>query len=131
MSRTVIAAWQGFVATTLDFARTLVLVDVTDGQVTAKREMSLASDSPQAIAHSLEKTGAQAVICGAISAPLWVAVNARGIRIIPFVHGDVAEVIQACLDGTLKDERFLMAGCRPERQGQRKCRRKRMGPRSG
>ncbi|MGA2479479.1 MAG: NifB/NifX family molybdenum-iron cluster-binding protein [Spirochaetia bacterium] len=129
MSRTAIAAWQGFVATTLDFARTLVLVDVIDGQVTAKREMSLANDSPQAIARSLEKSGTQAVICGAISAPLWAAVDARGIRIIPFVHGDVAEVIQACLDGTLKEEKFLMAGCRPGGKRPGKRRRKRMEPR--
>ena len=130
MNRTAIAAWQGFVATTLDFARTLVLFDVVDGQVKAKREARLANASPQAIAHCLETLGANAVICGALSAPLWAAVEARGICIIPFIHGDVAGVIQACLDGTLKEEKFLMAGYRPG-QGPRKCRRRRMGPRSG
>lgn len=113
MSRTAIAAWQGFVATTLDFARTFLLVDVVDGQVKAKREIRLTNASPQAIARSLTTAGAQAVICGAVSAPLWTAVEARGIRLIPFVHGDVEEVIQGCLEGTLTDKRFLMAGGRP------------------
>jgi len=129
MSRTAIAAWQGRVATTLDFARTLLLVDVVDGQVKAKREVRLANVSAQVIAHSLEMAGAKEVICGAISAPLWTAVEARGIRIIPFVHGDVGEVIQGCLDGTLEDERFHMAGCRPRGHGPGRCRRRRSGPR--
>ena len=131
MSRTAIAAWQGFVATTLDFARTLLLVDVVDGRVTARREIRLAAASPQAIAHRLEKVGAHVVICGAISAPLLSAVEARGIRVIPFVHGDVEEVIQGCLEGTLKDERFHMAGCRPGGHGPGRCRRRRAGPRHG
>ena len=111
MSRTAIAAWQGNVATTLDFARTILIVDVVDGRVTARSEIKLAAASPQAIAHRLEKTGARVVICGAISAPLVSAVEAQGIRVIPFVHGDVEEIIHGCLEGTLKDERFLMAGC--------------------
>ncbi|MGD0728285.1 MAG: NifB/NifX family molybdenum-iron cluster-binding protein [Spirochaetia bacterium] len=131
MSRTAIAAWQGFVATTLDFARTLLLVDVVDGQIRTKREIRLTNASPQAIAQCLELAGAHAVICGAISAPLWTAVEARGIRIIPFVHGDVEEVIQGCLEGTLTDERFRMAGCRPGRHGPGECRRGRAGPRHG
>jgi predicted Fe-Mo cluster-binding NifX family protein len=128
MSRTAIAAWQGFVATTLDFARTFFLVDVVHGQVKAKREIRLTNASLQAIAHTLEIAGAQAVVCGAISAPLWNAVEARGIRIIPFVHGDVNEVIQGCLEGTLREERFHMAGCRPGGHGSGRCRRRKSGP---
>ena len=108
MNRTAIAAWQGLVATTLDFAQTLVLVDVVEGQLTARKEIRLANASAQAIAHCLEKVGVQAVICGAISAPF-----------------------QACLDGTLKEKKFLMAGCRPGRHGPGKCRRGRMDPRNG
>jgi predicted Fe-Mo cluster-binding NifX family protein len=131
MSRTAIAAWQGLVATTLDFARTFLLVDVVDGQVKAKRECRLPNASPQAIAHSLEAAGAQEVVCGAISAPLWAAVEERGIRIIAFVHGGVEEVIQGCLDGTLRDERFHMAGCRPGKHDPGRCRHRRSGPRRG
>jgi predicted Fe-Mo cluster-binding NifX family protein len=131
MSRTAIAAWQGHVATTLDFAKILLLVDVIGGKVTARREVRLVETSPQAIAQKLEVVGAGVVICGAISAPLWSALAARGIRIIPFVHGDVEEVIRGCLEGTLKDERFHMAGCRPgEHRPGRFCRRS-GGPRCG
>jgi predicted Fe-Mo cluster-binding NifX family protein len=131
MSRTAIATWNGHVATTLDFARSLLLVDVVDGQVTAKREVRLANASAQTIANSLETAGAREVICGAISVPVWAAVEARGIRIIPFVHGDVSEVVQGCLDGTLTDERFHMAGCRQRGREPGRCRRRRSGPGCG
>ena len=131
MIRTAIAAWQGSVATTLDFARTLLLVDIVDGRVTARKEARLAATCPRAIAHALEAAGAQAVICGAVSAPLWVAVEERGIRIIPYVHGDVEEVIQGCLDDTLRDERFHMAGCRTRRHGPGRCRHNGYGPHHG
>jgi predicted Fe-Mo cluster-binding NifX family protein len=109
----------------------LFLVDIVDGRVTARKEARLAATSPRAIAHALEAAGAQAVICGAVSAPLWAAVEERGIRIIPYVHGDVEEVIQGCLDDTLRDERFHMAGCRPGGHGPANCRRKTVGPRRG
>jgi predicted Fe-Mo cluster-binding NifX family protein len=131
MSRTAIAIWQAFVATTLDFAQALILVDVVDGKVTARREIRLATSSPQAVAHRLEKVGTQVVICGAVSAPLMSAVEARGIRIIPFVHGRIEEVIQGCLEGTLEDERFHMAGCRPCGHRPARCRRKKARPRRG
>ena len=129
MSRTAVATWNGRVATTLDFARTLLLVDVVAGQVTARREVRLANSSAQAIAASLETAGAREVICGAISVPVRNAVEARGIRIISFVHGDVDEVIQGCLDGTLTDERFHMAGCRQRGHGPGRCGRRGSGPR--
>ena len=131
MRRTAIAAWQGFVATTLDFARTILLVDVVGGRVTARREIKLAAASPQAIAQSLEKSGARVVICGAISAPLLFAVEACSIRVIPFVHGDIEDVIRGCLAGTLKDERFHMAGCRPDGHRPGRCCRRRAGPSCG
>ena len=130
MSRTAIAIWLGFVATTLDFARALVLIDVVGGEVTARKEVRIGAVSPQAIAQKVEKTGARVVICGAISAPLLSAVEARGIRVVPFVHGRVEEVIQACLEGTLGEERFHMAGCRPCRK-QGRCRGRRAGPGRG
>jgi predicted Fe-Mo cluster-binding NifX family protein len=131
MNRTAIATWQGFVATTLDFARALILVDVVDRQVAGKMEIRLAAGSPQAIAGRLVLAEARVVICGAISSPLLSAIEARGIRVIPFIRGDVEEVIRGCLEGTLKDERFHMAGCRPCGHRPARCRRRRAGPHNG
>jgi predicted Fe-Mo cluster-binding NifX family protein len=127
MSRTAIAIWQESVATTLDFAQALILVDVAEGKVKGRREIRIATASPQAIARRLEKVGVHTIVCGAISAPLMSAVEARGIRVIPFIHGRIEEVIRGCLEGTLTEERFHMAGCRPCRRRQPGCHRKKPG----
>ena len=44
-------------ATTLDFARTLILVDIVDGRVTARKESRLAATAAPAIAKALEAAG--------------------------------------------------------------------------
>ena len=131
MSRTAIAVWQGSVSTTLDFAQALVLVDVVEGTVAGRRDMRIESAPPQAVARQLEEASVSAVICGAISVPLMSALRARGIRVIPFIHGRIEDVIRACLEGNLTAESFLMAGCRILQHRQACCAREKAGPRSG
>ena len=58
------------------------------------------------------------LVCGAISWSLEALLNSNGIRVIPFVCGDVADVVQAFRDDTLKDEQYAMPGC---------CRKRRCG----
>ncbi|HET6485461.1 MAG TPA: NifB/NifX family molybdenum-iron cluster-binding protein [Spirochaetia bacterium] len=113
MSRIAVAIWQGHVATTLDFAGTLLLVDVQDGTITAQSEVGLEESAVRHLAGLLGGRGIQTVICGAISRPLLRSLQAGGIRVVPFVRGEAQEVLAAFLDGTLEDSRFLMAGCAP------------------
>jgi hypothetical protein len=46
-------------------------------------------------------------------------VTAYGIRVIPFVAGDLQEVIRAWLGGTLERDAFAMPGCCALRRRQR------------
>jgi len=55
--------------------------------------------------------GGTGMVCGAISRPLQCLVASCGITVIPFVAGDLQEVIQAWLDGRIEDELFAMPGC--------------------
>jgi predicted Fe-Mo cluster-binding NifX family protein len=56
-------------------------------------------------------------------------VTAYGIKVIPFIAGDLDEIIQAFLEGKLERDEFAMPGCcgRGRRQGQDRMRRGRMG----
>ena len=51
-------------------------------------------------------------MCGAISTPLSELMVTYGIRVIPFVAGDVGEVIAAWCTGDLDSRHFDMPGCR-------------------
>jgi predicted Fe-Mo cluster-binding NifX family protein len=67
--------------------------------------------------------GIDVLVCGAISWPLEALLAAKGIRVIPLICGEVADVVQGVRDGTLEDRRFAMPGrCRQRRQLRRRQR---------
>lgn len=111
MQRVAIAVWRGYVSTTLDFAGSLLVVDLEGRKEAATKVLRLAGDSLQSIASRLEEQGIDVVICGAISQWLGHRLEMRGMIVIPFVSGRVDDVIAAFAAGTLDDGRFLMAGC--------------------
>lgn len=51
------------------------------------------------------------LVCGAISREAHVAATDAGIKVYPFIAGDVREVLQACLVGRLETAEFSMPGC--------------------
>jgi predicted Fe-Mo cluster-binding NifX family protein len=51
------------------------------------------------------------LICGAISRDAHVTAVNTGIKVYPFISGDVQEVLQAYLIGRLGDAVFAMPGC--------------------
>ncbi len=63
------------------------------------------------------------LVCGAISWSLEALLTSHGIRVIPFVCGEVAEVMQAFRDGTLQHPRYAMPGCCRKRRQVRNRRR--------
>lgn len=128
MSRIAIGIWRGCVSTTLDFASSLLLIDMAEGKTGAREEICIKSAPPQSIAMRLEQMGVGVVICGAISRWLTQNLEMRGIRVIPFVTGDAEEVFQAFANGTLDNRKFLMAGCLPDARGAWRCRRRKGNP---
>ena len=59
----------------------------------------------------LVELGVETLVCGAISRPLHETVAAYGIQVIPFVAGDLREVIQAWISGGVDRDVFAMPGC--------------------
>ena len=122
MERVALAVWRGSLSTTLDFASSLLVVDLEGKEKVAEQEIRLEGNSPQATIFRLEEQGVSVVICGAISRWLSRNLEIRGIRVIPFVSGRVDEVLAAFAGGTLDDGKFLMAGCSPGARRAWRCR---------
>jgi len=115
--RTAISIWNERIAPVFDASRHFLILDIEDGKILARSEEEFPDPDPL---HKLEKLiemNVQVLVCGAISRPLHEMVMAHGIRVIPFVKGDLGEVIQAWLEGGLENEAFIMPGC--YRQGRR------------
>ncbi len=106
-----LTVWNGRISPVCDVARQLLILDVEDGQVTARREEQLDGVECWQRCARLEKLNPDTLICGAISGMLAGLLAAKGIKIVPFISGVVEEVVAAYLAGTLRNPEFAMPGC--------------------
>ena len=114
--RIAIPQWQGRVSPVFDVAGSLLLVDLEDGREVRREEVRLAETDAFDRAADLARLGTDALICGAISAPLEARLAAAGVRVIGFVCGPVEEILAGFLAGELANPAFLMPGCRGQRR---------------
>ena len=116
--------WDDRVSSAFDFAHRLLLVDIEHGRETGRTEISLLPESVPEKANRLKTLGAEVLICGAISRSLASQVGASGIKVLPYVVGQVDEILKAYLTGELMQPQFALPGCWPgARKGFRRRRR--------
>jgi len=108
--------WQGRVSPVFDVAGNVLVVEIDDGVEQARRDVVFDAEDRQARAARLTETGADVLVCGAISKPLEMAVSAAGIEVVPQTCGDVERVLAAFIDGRLDQGAFLMPGCCGQRR---------------
>ncbi len=106
-----IPQWQGRVSPVFDVAGNVLVVEVDGGVEETRRDVVFDVEAPQGRAARLIETGANVLVCGAISWPLEMAVTATGVEVIPQICGDVERVLAAFIDGRLDQGAFLMPGC--------------------
>jgi predicted Fe-Mo cluster-binding NifX family protein len=111
MMKTAFAYWDNRIAPVFDIARQIHVVEAESGRIVAETEEVLADDLPVQKVIRLAELGVGTLVCGAISRPLHEMVAAYGIEVIPFVAGDLCEVIQAWLSDNLEHDTFAMPGC--------------------
>jgi predicted Fe-Mo cluster-binding NifX family protein len=123
-----IPIWNDRVSSAFDFAHRLLLVDIERGRETGRVEISLFPESIPEKANRLKKLGVEVLICGAISRCLALQVQACGVKVLPYVVGQVDKILKAYLTGELIQPQFALPGCWP---GARKgFRRRRRSPRA-
>jgi len=106
----------GRVSPVFDTARQLLLLHVSGGVETGRRIMTLDETDGERRVGRVVETGADALICGAISSLLRVLLDAAGIQVFANTCGPVEEVASAFISGRWTDEAFLMPGCCMRRQ---------------
>ena len=116
MERIAIPVAGARVSPVFDVAHKFLLVDLENGQVISRAGHELKAQSAYARARLLAELGVGALICGGISWPLATMVEAQGVRVIPWVMGEVEEVLAAHVSGQLLVPSFTMPGCRRGRR---------------
>ena len=105
------AHWDNRIAPVFDVARQLHIVEAEADRIIAEAEESLAGNLPVHRVLRLVELNVDTLVCGAISRPLHEMIEVHGIRVVPFVAGELGEIIQAWLGGSLSVDAYAMPGC--------------------
>jgi len=114
-----VPTWNGRVSPVFDAAQHLLVVEGNGAKEQSRREVLLVGAAwPQRVAE-VSAQGVNVLICGAISQVLASMLADAGIRVVPFVSGEVEQVLTAYRSGRLAEPRFIMPGCRRRHRGPR------------
>jgi predicted Fe-Mo cluster-binding NifX family protein len=104
--------WLGRVSPVFDVARDVIIADIENGHEVKRFRKSITHRDPLMRARQLAQSGAEILICGAISKPFEIAMASAGVRVIAHICGAVDEVMLAFINDHLDDGAFWMPGYR-------------------
>jgi len=109
--RIAVTIWNNRISPVFDVAQNLLMINLDKGEETARHNISLAGLSPPSKIETLKKNNVEMVLCGAISESFLRLLTTSGIRVEPWISGNIEEVIQAMLQNKLSDPCYRMPGC--------------------
>ena len=92
--KVVVPIWKGRVSPVFDTAGTLLVVDFENNREVSRRQIELRNESFTYRVKSLKDIEAEALLCGAISRPLFEMVVAAGVEVTPFLSGEVEALLE-------------------------------------
>jgi predicted Fe-Mo cluster-binding NifX family protein len=113
------SSWNNRIAPVFDVARQIFLLESHEDRVLSETEETLPPDDLGAKARQLAVLRVNTLVCGAISHTMRDLILSYGIELVPFVAGNLREVIDAWVEGRIHDKVFAMPGCCPEGRGRR------------
>ena len=111
------------IAPLLDTSTRFLVLDLEAGLERQRRELEMAQVPPERMMAELAEMGVQVLVCGAVSRRLAGLASVFGIRLFPFVAGDVPQVVEHLLLRSAPGPELFMPG----RGGRRRRRARRRG----
>jgi predicted Fe-Mo cluster-binding NifX family protein len=102
----------GRISPVFDVATRLVVVEFTGSEPVERSEFSIVESGAEARASLLQELGITTLICGAISNSAARIVARCGVKLVPWVVGEIDDVLEAFSTDSLDTDGFLMPGCR-------------------
>ncbi|WP_027369414.1 NifB/NifX family molybdenum-iron cluster-binding protein [Desulfovermiculus halophilus] len=110
MPTVALTVWGSRVSPVFESAAWIRVLQTAGTRVVRQTELYLPPEPMSRIA-MLREHDVRVLICGAISGLQASIIRAAEIELIPFVAGDVEEILVAYVQGKLGSERFAMPGC--------------------
>ncbi len=123
MVRIGISIWQGRISPVFDTAQQLLIIDIDNQKEVNRKEEMLKETLMPLRASVIANLNINVLICGAISRELADMLSSMGIRVLPFISGNMDTILMAYLENRLDSRQFLMPGCCCQRRRWRRGRR--------
>jgi len=129
--RIAMSVWGDRVSPVLDCSRNLLVAEIAGGKVVGRKAECFEAGFLPGTLQELRQQGVRVLICGAVSQELATVVENCDIKLLPFVAGDVENILETIALGQSVSV-FAMPGCRCAGRGRGTrrggCRRKSEGP---
>lgn len=106
-----LSVWRGRIAPVCDVSICILIVEIADKQVVHCHEEMIRQCDPIHKARLIKALNIDTLICGAISRFLEGYLNNRGVSVLARTCGQIEAVINAYLNGKIKDQDYVMPGC--------------------
>ncbi|PIE72991.1 MAG: dinitrogenase iron-molybdenum cofactor biosynthesis domain-containing protein [Deltaproteobacteria bacterium] len=106
-----ITVWGERISPVFDAASTLLIAELSDARIRHRELKAFRPGGCTDLLALLRRAEVQRLICGAICEPVVDRFETAGVEVIPFIAGEVEEILASCLDGR-ELSRFIMPGCR-------------------
>ncbi len=109
-----VPVWNDRIAPVFDSARTLLIVDIKNERINTISYHPFNPQFTARLTEELNHLGIDGLICGAISEIHSTLIEACRIQLIPFISGNVTQILEAYAKGNPLAPSFLMPGCKVE-----------------
>ncbi len=103
--------WDGRISPVMDTALRLVVAESDNGEETSRAVVDIPRADIAQRAGFISGLGVDVLVCGAISHQFERLLSASGVRVNPWMGGNVDEIIIACIGGNLQRSCFFLPGC--------------------
>ena len=103
--------WSGRISPVFDTAQQVIVVEAERDRTLRRTEESVGDQTPAGKVRRLAALGVGVLVCGGISRPVAALVETSGIQLVPWIAGEVEEVLTAFIQGRLQEDQFFMPGC--------------------
>jgi len=110
MGTIAIPTWNGRVSPVFDEASRLLMVKIGAEGEYSRFETDISEHFLPSKTMRLTELGVDMLICGAISGQCAYMITTAGIELIPWISGQVEDVLKTFLKGNLFNTQFLMPG---------------------
>lgn len=118
MEKVAIPIWENRVSPVLDTAACLLVVRLNGQTEQGRDTYSLTGSHVFQRVQYISGMQVNTMLCGALSRPLHMLLIKSGIKVYPWLTGDVAEILEAYKQGKLEFEKYSLPGCGRHRRRQ-------------